>query len=130
MKYYFGDKLKKIRIERNMTQEALAEFLGTSKQVISRYETNQRTPKITVTQEYAAKLQVPLLYLIDDNIHSVGEALRLDLTKNDDFSFTNEEKDIIKKYRSLTPEGKETVDTILDIQYKAVAPKIKNDTAG
>ena len=64
----FGDKLKKIRIERELSQQQLADLLGTSKQVISRYETNQRTPKITVAQEYADKLNVPLNYLIDDNI--------------------------------------------------------------
>lgn len=64
----FGDKLKKIRTERNMSQEELGELLGTSKQVISRYETNQRTPKITVVEEYARKLNVPLDYLINHSI--------------------------------------------------------------
>lgn len=61
----FGDKLKKIRTERNMSQEELGELLGTSKQVISRYETNQRTPKITIVEEYARKLNVPLDYLVN-----------------------------------------------------------------
>lgn len=69
----FGTKLKKIRISRNMSQEDLAKFLGTSKQVISRYETNQRTPKITTAQEYAFKLNVPLLYLVDNTITSIEE---------------------------------------------------------
>lgn len=64
----FGEKLKAIRIERKMSQEQLAELLGTSKQVISRYETNQRTPKITVAQEYAEKLNVERSYLIDDTV--------------------------------------------------------------
>ena len=64
----FGDKLKKIRTERNMSQEELGELLGTSKQVISRYETNQRTPKITIVEEYARKLNVPLDYLINHSI--------------------------------------------------------------
>ena len=43
-----------------MSQEELAALLGTSKQVISRYETGQRSPKITVASEYAAKLGVPI----------------------------------------------------------------------
>ena len=51
MREQFGTKLKKIRIEKNMSQDEMATFLGTSKQVISRYETNQRTPKITTAQE-------------------------------------------------------------------------------
>ena len=45
----FGEKLKEIRKSRNMTQENFAELLGTSKQVISRYETNQRIPKISIS---------------------------------------------------------------------------------
>ena len=63
----FGAKLKQIRIERNLTQEELAKILKTSKQVISRYENEQRTPKISVAKEYATILNVSLEYLIDDS---------------------------------------------------------------
>ena len=45
------------------------------------------------------------------------------------FSLSDAEKEMIKKYRRLTPEGKKTVLTILDLQYAAVAPTIKNDKA-
>lgn len=55
----FGDKLKHIRKERGLTQEAMADLLKTSKQVLSRYENGKRTPKITVAQQYAAVLGVP-----------------------------------------------------------------------
>ena len=69
----FGEKLREIRNMRDMSQEEMAELLGTTKQVISRYENEQRTPKLDTVQEYAAKLEVPLLYLVDDNIHSISE---------------------------------------------------------
>jgi len=72
----FGDKLKQIRIDRNMSQEEMGELLGTSKQVISRYETNQRTPKITIVEEYARKLNVPLEYLINNSIADLHEVSR------------------------------------------------------
>lgn len=62
----FGNRLKRLRLARDMSQEDLAEILGTSKQVISRYETNQRTPKITIVNEYAKKLNVSLGYLLGD----------------------------------------------------------------
>lgn len=71
MSMTFGDKLKKIRNEKGMSQDELASLLGTSKQVISRYETNQRTPKITVVSEYAATLSVPLSYLLDNDMNSI-----------------------------------------------------------
>lgn len=62
----FGEKLRKYRTERHMSQDELASILGTSKQVISRYESGQRSPKIGVVQEYAQKLNLPIFYLIDD----------------------------------------------------------------
>lgn len=64
----FGDKLKSLRIERGLTQEELAEILGTSKQVISRYENNQRSPKIDVVQKYAKILDISIKYFSDNAI--------------------------------------------------------------
>lgn len=51
-----------------LSQEEFAKKLNTTKQVISRYETEQRTPKITIAQEYANILGVPLQNLIDNNV--------------------------------------------------------------
>lgn len=68
----FGEKLKALRLEKGLSQDQLAEVLGTSKQVISRYETNQRTPKITVAQQYADRLGVSLGSLIDNSIDYNG----------------------------------------------------------
>lgn len=62
----FGDRLKQIRQEKGMSQDEFATFLGTSKQVISRYENNLRSPKVTVVGEYAEKLGVPISRLTND----------------------------------------------------------------
>ena len=56
----FGDQLRAIRATHGLTQEQLADLVGTSKQVISRYENNQRSPKLSVVQHYAEKLGVPV----------------------------------------------------------------------
>ncbi len=56
----FGDNLKRIRESRGLTQEKLAELLLTSKQVISRYENGQRSPKVSVVAEYSKKLGVSI----------------------------------------------------------------------
>lgn len=71
----FGDKLKALRIERNLTQDELAKFLGTSKQVISRYENNLRSPKIDIVSDYADKLGVSLEYLADNQAPAVSNAI-------------------------------------------------------
>ena len=67
----FGDKIKQLRLRKNMTQEEFADLLGTSKQVISRYETNQRTPKITVAKDYADRLGIPVDFLLDDTLNTI-----------------------------------------------------------
>lgn len=70
----FGIRLKNIRIARRLSQDELGELLGTSKQVISRYENGLRVPKITTVNEYARKLGVSLEYLIgDDSLTKTSE---------------------------------------------------------
>lgn len=55
----FGTVLREIRQTRHMTQEEMGRLFGTSKQVISRYENGQNSPKIATVKEYAKKLGVP-----------------------------------------------------------------------
>lgn len=62
----FGEKLRAIRDKNDWTQEQLASKLGTSKQVISRYENNQRSPKLSVAMRYAEILGVPNNYFTDN----------------------------------------------------------------
>ena len=59
----FGQILKQLRRERGLSQDELAAKLGTTKQVISRYENGQRVPRLSVVSEYARKLGVPLSLL-------------------------------------------------------------------
>lgn len=56
----FAENLRRIRFERHMTQEELAEFLGTTKQNISRYESGAVSPKISTAQDIADKLGISL----------------------------------------------------------------------
>lgn len=63
----FGEKLKLIRIERNMSQQDLAVFLGTSKQVISRYELGQTTPKIGTAARWCQLLNINLDNMLNDD---------------------------------------------------------------
>lgn len=63
----FGEKLRAIRDKNDWTQEQLASKLGTSKQVISRYENNQRSPKLSVAIRYAEILGVPNNYFTDND---------------------------------------------------------------
>lgn len=108
----FGEKLKQLRISRDLSQDEMAVILGTSKQVISRYEKNQRTPRITVATEYAEKLQVPINYLIDDSINNISEAQNKPTTPKDDRLV--EKLNQRPKLRELVDMLSETDDSGLD----------------
>ena len=66
MKSEFGKRLLFARRQRNMSQQQFAELLCTSKQVVSRYETGKRIPKITTVQKYADLLHLPLGYFLEE----------------------------------------------------------------
>ena len=60
----FGERLREIRKDMGMTQDEFAKKLGTSKQILSRYELDQRTPKIDQVVKYARKLNVSVEHLV------------------------------------------------------------------
>lgn len=120
----FGEKLKSYRINKGMSQDELAQQLGTTKQVISRYETNQRIPKITTANEYAEKLNIPLEYLLNNSFDSPltsiqhvsvignGNAGQNVITDNGGSQIkvstpselSIQEKELIRIYQNITPK--------------------------
>ncbi len=54
MTIYFGENLKKLRKSKNLTQEALADFLGMSFQSISKWERDETYPDITMLPSIAS----------------------------------------------------------------------------
>lgn len=62
----FGDRLKEIRKQKNMSLEEFAKLLGTSKQALSRYELGQVDPKISQVRKYARILGLSIDYLMGD----------------------------------------------------------------
>ena len=63
----FNEKLTILRKEKGMNMTEFANLLGTSKQVIARYERGENTPKITTVAHYAEVLGVSLQYLINED---------------------------------------------------------------
>ena len=60
----FGENLRRIRKARGISQDELARMLDTSKQVISRYENSQRSPKLSTVEDYAERLGVSVVELV------------------------------------------------------------------
>ena len=55
----FGEKLFKLRKEKGLSQEALAQHLGTTRQAVSKWENNQGFPEIESCCNYQIFLKCP-----------------------------------------------------------------------
>ena len=60
----FGQRLKNLRLQHNMTQLQLSENLKTSKSNISKYESNTLEPNIRILEELASLFNVSVDYLL------------------------------------------------------------------
>lgn len=58
MTVYFGENLKRLRREKELTQEKLADILGVSFQAVSKWERSETYPDITMLPEIAAFFEV------------------------------------------------------------------------
>lgn len=85
----FGTIIKKLRLEKNMTQEQLAEVLSISGQAVSRWETNVALPDISLLPVLAHFFDVTTDYLLE-----------VDITKKE-----KEIEDWLEKARAYTTKG-------------------------
>ena len=53
MNIYFAEKLKKLRAEKKVSQEKLAQYLDVSSQAVSKWETGNAYPDITLLPDLA-----------------------------------------------------------------------------
>lgn len=70
----FGGYLSRLRKERDMTQSELAEKLNVTRQAVSKYETGDSFPDVSVLVTIANIFEVPLDELIRSGEPTVGEA--------------------------------------------------------
>ncbi len=117
--------IKLLREKYRLSQKELAAIAGVSDKAVSTWERGIKEPRMGAIQKIADHFGIKKSNLIEDG----GIQTITIPSPKSSVDFTQEEIEIIKKYRCLTPEGKETVLTILNLQYSSVAPKIKNDKA-
>lgn len=101
----FNEKLTLLRKERDMNMTEFANLLGTSKQVIARYEKGENTPKITTVAHFAEVLGVSLQYLINEDCTD-RKATHSDKKANspDDTQLTEGEKMLLNLFRQIPEE--------------------------
>jgi transcriptional regulator with XRE-family HTH domain len=70
----FGDRLLQLRKQRGWSQPELARKIGTSGDIIGRYERGEMTPSVQVARRLARALDVTVDYLVGE--HDLPEALK------------------------------------------------------
>lgn len=87
---HFGDRLKKLRHDRNITQDALAEYLGISYQAVSKWENNTGYPDITLLPALAGFFGVSADHLLGINQENSEEKIKKALQDAQKFTHTGE----------------------------------------
>ena len=62
-----GEKIKRIRIARNLTQQEVADRMGLKRNTVSQWESGARNISVDQLVEYAKIVQVTLDYFNDDS---------------------------------------------------------------
>lgn len=101
MNIYLGENIKRLRREKDLTQEALAEFLGVTFQSVSNWERGESYPDITMLPEIAGFFKV-----------SVDELLGINKAENE-----HEINSKIAEYDNLT-DHKLMQEIITDLKAK------------
>jgi transcriptional regulator with XRE-family HTH domain len=77
----FGNRLKKLRTDRNMSQEELANVFNILKSSVSMYENNVRTPSLELAKDMAKYFNVSIDYMVgytpaNDDEFQMAETVR------------------------------------------------------
>ena len=95
-----NDKLKELRIERNITQKEIANYLECSTNVYSRYEIGTRNPSYEVLIKIADFYNVSTAYLFERKVSEQNPLL-------------DKELELIKQYRKADDRARQDAFSIL-----------------
>lgn len=115
-----GLRIMSAREAANLTKKDLASKVHVADSTIMRYEKGQINKiKMPIIEAIANALDVnPLWLLGKSNVQSIDSFLNT-ISQNN-LCLTENEKNLIKKYRALSPAGKATVDAVIDVQLKCI----------
>ncbi|CAB1242374.1 Transcriptional regulator [Clostridiaceae bacterium BL-3] len=130
----FGEKLKKLRTDKNMTQQELAKILKISSSTIGMYEQNRRSPDIETLKKIAQHFNVSVDYLLD-NTDTRESEIEINIPKEytDKYKVTSRDKKQYLEHMKKANEAffmndefdeedkKEILDTMSEIFWKAKA---------
>lgn len=108
-----GDKLKELRLERELTQYKAANAVDISRSVLSQYENNLVDPTSNVIIKFAKFYNVSTDYLLGLDEQSDFKFPATPTVSSSE-SYSQEERQLIEKYRELNAPGKKLIDTTIN----------------
>lgn len=106
----WGDRmvknLRKLRISRGISQQQLADVMGTSQQSVNKYENHNVEPDISSLIKLADYFETSVDYLI-------GHIFSSDQHKTEDIEPTSKELALIQDYRRLSKDEQNSVQLII-----------------
>lgn len=102
------NNLRELRIDRNLSQQKLAEIFSLSQQSIYKYENNLAEPDIHTLKKFASFFHTTVDYLIG---YKPKDVL---IGYNTKFQITPGEAHFLRMYRNLNPATRNHIDAILE----------------
>ncbi len=100
--------LKKLRHKKGISQQMLADAIGTSQQSINKYENHKIEPDIETLIKIADYFETSVDYLTGHtDIDRVIENVR-------QYDLGAAESELIDNYRKLSPKQRESIESIID----------------
>lgn len=104
----FGNILKKIRQENNMTQDELAKKIDTSRSNIANYENGKNMPSIDILEKIASLFNCTTDYLLGKtDIRNIEEDFRFAYHKETEGLSEDEIKEALEFYKLVKNKKKE-----------------------
>lgn len=103
MTIYLSENIKKLRREKNLTQEALAEFLGVTFQSVSNWERGESYPDITMLPEIAGFFKVSVDKLLGINKAENEHEINSKITEYDNLTDHKLMQEIINDLKAKFP---------------------------
>ncbi len=107
----FGQRLKSLRAERNLTQQNLGDAVGVSTVTIRAWERNAKKPAMDALLSLGRALNISIDTLLD---------FHLENTPNYALVLTSAEKKLLSSYQALDNYGKKAVDAICVLEKERV----------
>lgn len=104
--------LRKLRISRGISQQQLADVMGTSQQSVNKYENHNVEPDISSLIKLADYFETSVDYLI-------GHIFSFDQRPTEDIELTSKELTLIQDYRRLSKDEQNSIQLIIKNYLKS-----------